>query len=93
MTCDICGKSFTKGYNGRTVNICSPLCGKAYYLKTYLNRLEERRGKDEASNPITYQQARELAAWLSVYVYGNDDAQKRAGRIIKEFVRQEWEGA
>lgn len=52
--------------------------------KAYLNRLEVNRKKDEPNNKRTYQDARNLAAWVSVAEYGNEEMAKRALKIINK---------
>lgn len=57
----------------------------AEYLESYLNRLEKRRDKDEPLNQRAYRDAREMAAWLSVYKHGNERYKKRAAVAINSF--------
>ena len=52
-------------------------------LEAYLWRLERNRLRNEHHNKRAYQQAREMAAWLSVYKYGNADARGRAASVIQ----------
>ena len=51
--------------------------------KIYLARMERDRAKNEYYNKRSYQDAKKLAAWVSVAEYGNEQAVKRAMKIIK----------
>jgi len=53
--------------------------------KQYLERLEKNKLRDEACNVKTYEQAKELSAWVSLTENGNPNIQKRAIKIIKSF--------
>jgi hypothetical protein len=81
--CDICGK-ITNKYTMRPSGdiTCSKECIAAYYLIGYLERLEERRTKDEPNNRKAYEQAREMSAWLSLFRFGNKKYRQLAGLAI-----------
>jgi hypothetical protein len=51
--------------------------------KHYLARMERNRKKDEPNNKRAYADARELAAFVSVAEYGNEQAAKIALKAIK----------
>ena len=53
------------------------------HAKTYLSRMERNRAKDEHCNQRGHDDARNLAAWVSVAEFGNDEAKKRALKVIK----------
>jgi hypothetical protein len=81
--CDMCGKMTKKYFTSYAGDIlCSKTCKNAYVLESYLLRMEERRQKDEATNKRAFQQAREMAAWLSIYKYGNEAAKRLAAKAI-----------
>jgi ATP-dependent protease Clp ATPase subunit len=81
--CDICGKMAKKYFITSYGDIvCSKTCKNAYHLESYLLRLEERREKDEPNNKKAYEQARDMAAWLSLYRYGNTECKKVAAVAI-----------
>ena len=81
--CDMCGKMTKKYFTSYAGDIlCSKTCKNAYVLESYLLRMEERRQKDEATNKRAFQQAREMAAWLSIYKYGNEAAKRLAAKVI-----------
>ena len=79
--CDMCGK-MTKKYFTSYAGDIRKTCKNAYVLESYLLRMEERRQKDEATNKRAFQQAREMAAWLSIYKYGNEAAKRLAAKAI-----------
>lgn len=81
--CDMCGKMTKKYLTPYAGDIlCSKTCKNAYVLESYLLRMEERRQKDEATNKRAFQQAREMAAWLSIYKYGNEATKRLAAKAI-----------
>lgn len=85
--CDMCGKMTKKYFTSYAGDIlCSKTCKNAYVLESYLLRMEERRQKDEATNKRAFQQAREMAAWLSVYKRGNSKARATAAKAINAWV-------
>ena len=49
----------------------------------HLERMERNRAKNEPCNKKAYQDARNLSAWVSIAQYGNEQAAKRAVKIIK----------
>jgi hypothetical protein len=49
----------------------------------YLARMERNRKKDESYNQRAYDDARNLAAWVSLAKYGNNDIAKIALKQIK----------
>jgi hypothetical protein len=51
--------------------------------KTYLARMERNRVKNEPCNKRAYEDARNLAAWVSVAEFGNAEYSKRALKAIK----------
>ena len=81
--CDMCGKmasKYTTLYSGDVA--CSKTCINAFHLESYLLRMEERREKDEAQNKRAFDQAREMAGWLSLYRHGNAEYKKLAAKAI-----------
>lgn len=80
--CDVCGSMVKKYKTTIHGDICCDACTNAYRLESYLLTMEERREKDEQNNKKAYEQAREMAAWLSMYKYGNGDAKKLAAKFI-----------
>lgn len=84
--CDICGKNTRKYSMVAGTIICCKTCLNAYLLESYLLQLEERREKDEANNQKAFQQAREMAAWLAVYRYGNARCKKLAAKAINSYM-------
>jgi hypothetical protein len=81
--CDMCGKMTKLYFTSYAGDIlCSKTCRNAYLLESYLLRMEERRAKDEANNQRAYQQAREMAGWLSMYKNGNTDIKQLAAKAI-----------
>ena len=54
-------------------------------LRRYLCRLEQHREKDEPHNKKAYFEARNWAAWLSVYDHGNPMMSVYAGNFIKRW--------
>jgi hypothetical protein len=55
--------------------------------KVYLARMERDRNKNEHCNKRTYADARNLAAWVSVVEFGNEEYSKRALKAIKNIGR------
>jgi hypothetical protein len=47
--------------------------------------MEEQREKNEAQNKTAYEQAREMAGWLSLYKFGNKEIKKQAARAINSW--------
>jgi len=86
--CDVCGKMKKKYYTTYAGDIvCNKTCMNAYRLESYLLRMEERREKDEVNNKKAFQQARDMAGWLSLYKYGNDKYKKLAAKAINAWAR------
>ncbi len=84
--CDVCGKMAKKYYTTYAGDIvCNKTCMNAYRLESYLLRLEERREKDEDCNQRAFEQAREMAGWLSIYKYGNKEYKKLAAKAINSW--------
>lgn len=83
--CDMCAKMAKRYSTMAGTIVCSKTCLNAYNLQNYLLRIEEQREKEEITNITTYQQARELSAWLSIWKNGNVENRKRAARIINSF--------
>ena len=81
--CSICGKLVRKYkfYIGKVV-CCDADC-IAVILEEYLLFMEKRRKRDEPCNRSSFQQAREMSAWLSLYRFGNQEIRKRAARILR----------
>lgn len=59
---------------------------KLQCLRKYLRRLEKNRVRDERWNKNAYQQARHVAAWLSLYDFGNDDARSLAESFLRKLL-------
>ena len=59
---------------------------KIQCLRKYLRRLEKNRTRDEQWNKNAYQQARHVAAWLSLYDFGNDDARSMAESFLRNLL-------
>lgn len=81
--CGICGKMVRKykKYHG-TVVCFDPDC-IAVILEDYLLLMEKRRKTAEQYNQLSFQQAREMSAWLSIYKFGNKEAKARAAKILQ----------
>lgn len=56
--------------------------GNLKRLEVYLDRAEKNRVWHEPTNKRVYQEAREMAAWLSLYRHGSADAKDMASIII-----------
>lgn len=83
VKCDMCGKMSNKYVTTHTGDVvCSKTCMNAYRLESYLLTMEENRERNEENNPTAYGQAREMAAWLSVWKFGNAEQKKRASSAI-----------
>lgn len=54
-------------------------------LCSYLRRMEDRRSLDERGNRRSYQEAREMSAWLSLYEYGAPWAKELAKAALLEW--------
>jgi hypothetical protein len=48
--------------------------------------MEKSRKKHEPLNKQTYQQCRELSAWLSVYRFSSGEYKRQAAAIINAYV-------
>jgi|BioPla2DNA2_1021312.scaffolds.fasta_scaffold27065_6 hypothetical protein len=84
--CDMCGSMTNKYFTTYAGDIlCSKTCKNAYVLESYLLRMEERREKDEVNNKKAFQQARNMAGWLSLYKYGNAESKKLAAKAINSW--------
>jgi hypothetical protein len=85
--CDMCGSMTNKYFTTYAGDVlCSKTCKNAYVLESYLLRMEERRQKDESTNKRAFRQAREMAAWLAVYRYGNAQHKKLAAKAINSYM-------
>jgi hypothetical protein len=62
-------------------------CYNIQVLLSYLQRIEKRRAKDECWNKQSFEQCRELSAWISLYRFGGNEIQKRAAAIINSWVK------
>ena len=51
--------------------------------KVYLKRMGRDRFKNESCNKRAYSDARELAAYVSLVQFGNEEITKRALKVIK----------
>ncbi len=81
--CSMCGKAAKKHITTSAGDIvCSKTCMNVYRLELYLLQMEERRRKDEMLNRRAFEQAREMAGWLSIYKFGNAKARKFAAKVI-----------
>jgi len=84
--CDVCGKMANKYVTTQAGDIvCGKTCINAYRLESYLLRMEERRQKEEAHNKRSFEQAREMSAWLSMYKCGNAEYKKMAAIAINSW--------
>ena len=54
--------------------------------ESYLDELERNRSRYEKLNKRSYDQTRELAAWLSVYRHGTEQYRERAEHYINTVV-------
>lgn len=86
--CDMCGKMTSKYHITAYGDVvCYGACLAAYRLESYLLTLEERREKDESLNKQSFEQAREMSAYLSLYKHGNAEAKKTAAKAILAWAR------
>jgi len=87
VKCDMCGK-MTNKYHTTSYgdSVCQGACLSAYRLESYLLTMEENKEKNEEHNKLAYQQAKEMAGWLSLFKHGNPDIRKRAGKVISSFM-------
>lgn len=69
--CSFCGNDVRRYKNTCNGPVCYNADCIAAFLASYLDAMEQRRGKDKANNKIAFQQAREMSAWLSIYRHGN----------------------
>lgn len=53
--------------------------------KEYLQRMEEKRAKDEKHNKRAYRDARDLSALVSIVEHGNPIVASAALQILKRF--------
>ena len=84
--CAECGeRSGTVYISDEGMDVCKT-CYHAEIVSSYLRHMEKRRAKDEPYNKLAFNQCRELAAWLSLYHFGNKDSRKRAAATINAWV-------
>lgn len=61
-------------------------CFNVHRAEVYFEQLERNQCRDEKLNQRSYDQARELSAWVSVYRYGAAQYKEQAERIVNSIV-------
>lgn len=83
--CTECGDPTKKFFiSGEGADVCKA-CYNAGILSNYVQRMSKSR-LDKELNKRAFDQCSEIAAWLSVYRFGNEAYRKRAARIINALV-------
>ena len=90
IICPICEKR-AREYRSMfpDISVCSRDCEAAEIARCYLERMSANRHRDREHNKMAYEQAEELAAWLSVYRFGIKKYRKRAAAVLNSFASQD----
>lgn len=84
--CNFCGRMVRKYRIYKGSVICfEPDC-IAVILEEYLLSIEKRRKRDKPYNKQSFQQAREMSAWLSIYRFGNAAAKAYAAKVLQAWL-------
>ena len=83
--CKQCGSSITRQTKAPKDGLCR-ICFNIWRAETYFEQLERNRRRHEKLNKRSYEQARDLSAWLSIYRYGAEQYKERAKHYINTIV-------
>lgn len=85
VICGKCGRPLQRKTKSPVAGRCRT-CFNVWRAEIYFKQLERNRRKDEMLNQRSYDQARELAAWVSVYRYGTELYRVQAEKMINHIV-------